>query len=186
MSERERNINALETEIEVVKDEMRRGVRTDDFALRGLEAGLAALRVQQERENPKPLTQEDDTRNGFFALITAERAEQDRKWGYPQLNTLCEWASYLAEECGEAVKELNNLNFGKGRKEKLVNELVHTSAVCLAILQQYDVAVDITKQKREYVAYTNDAETPEQRGDRHLRHIMEIQSRKDTYDGDTI
>lgn len=109
--------------------------------------------IQRETE-PVPLTESDEIKNAFFAMVIAERSEQDRKWGYPQLNTLCEWASYLAEECGESIKELNDLNFGKGSKEKLVDELTQTAAMCLAILQQYDTAVDITKKKRDYLYTT--------------------------------
>jgi len=61
MTEQEQNINALETEIEYVKEEMRLGRRGDDFSLRGLEAGLAALREKAERENPTPLTPQEMT-----------------------------------------------------------------------------------------------------------------------------
>ena len=110
--------------------------------------------LQREQQEPEPLTEAEEVRNAFFALVIAERSAQDRKWGYPQLNTLCEWGSYLAVECGESIKELNDLNFGSGSKEKLVTELVHTAAMCLAILQQYDSAVDVTRKKRDYVYAT--------------------------------
>lgn len=84
-----------------------------------------------------------EDRTGFFAMVLAERSSQDAKWGFPQLNTYCEWGSYLAEESGEAVKELNDLSFGKGEKDKLVNELIQTAAMCLSIIEHMDVASGI-------------------------------------------
>lgn len=83
-------------------------------------------------------------RENIFALITAERARQDHKWGAPQENTFSEWAGILAEECGEASAELNELNFGRGNKERAVKELVEAAAVAVAIIEQYEVAQMVT------------------------------------------
>lgn len=81
-----------------------------------------------------------EDRKGFFAMVIAERSAQDEKWGFPQKNTFVEWGGYLAEESGEAIKELNELFFGKGDKEKLVNELIQTAAMCLSIIEHFDIA----------------------------------------------
>lgn len=91
-----------------------------------------------------------DDRKDFFAMVLAERSAQDAKWGFPQLNTYCEWGSYLAEEAGEAVKELNNLSLGKGDKEKLVNELIQTAAMCLSIIEHMTIASTV-RIEREIV-----------------------------------
>ena len=77
-------------------------------------------------------------RGDFYDAISAERERQDEKWGYPQNNTFAEWGSYLAEECGEAVQQLNDLNIGVGDEGKLREELVQTAAMCLSILEHME------------------------------------------------
>lgn len=79
-----------------------------------------------------------------FALIAAERARQDQKWGYPQLNTYSEWAGILAEECGECCAELNELNFGRGDVVRLIAEAVQVAAVAVSILEHLEPAQDVT------------------------------------------
>ncbi|NCD35473.1 MAG: hypothetical protein EOL87_18980 [Spartobacteria bacterium] len=88
-----------------------------------------------------------EDRKGFFAMVIAERSAQDAKWGYPQLNTLAEWGSFLGEESGEAVKELNNIFFGTGNKEKLIEELIQTAAMCLSIIEHYDIACAVVIER---------------------------------------
>lgn len=82
----------------------------------------------------------------WIKAILAERERQDQKWGYPQENTYCEWASILAEEVGELAKELNELNFGRGDPEKMTDEAIQVAAVALAILEQQDIAHEITQR----------------------------------------
>lgn len=76
--------------------------------------------------------------------ILTERERQDRKWGCPQENTYCEWGSILTEEVGELCKELNELNFGRGDREKMKAEAVQVAAVALSILEQAVVAHEVT------------------------------------------
>ena len=108
------------------------------------EAGVIAWnrRVPLETE-PLMIDELGQLRNGLWDAILAERAAQNEKWGYPQNNTFCEWAAYLAEECGEAIKECNDFNFGKGNKEKLFTELIQTAALCLSIVEHFEIAKNI-------------------------------------------
>lgn len=82
----------------------------------------------------------------WVKAILAERNRQDQKWGFPQKNTYCEWASILEEEAGELCKELNELNFGRGDSEKMAAEAVQVAAVALAILEQQNVTMQVTLQ----------------------------------------
>ena len=88
-------------------------------------------------------------RGDFFDAISAERGRQDEKWGYPQNNTFAEWGSYLAEECGEAVQQLNDLNIGVGDEDKLREELIQTAAMCLSILEQLERTQLVTETLRQ-------------------------------------
>lgn len=71
--------------------------------------------------------------------IRQEREAQDKKWGFPQRNTYCEWSSILAEEVGELAKELNELNFGRGDRERMRAEAVQVAAVAVSILVHDDL-----------------------------------------------
>ncbi len=80
---------------------------------------------------------EYDKRNAqAYAIykIELEREAQDKKWGFPQRNTYCEWSSILAEEVGELAKELNELNFGRGDRERMRAEAIQVAAVAVSIL----------------------------------------------------
>lgn len=76
-------------------------------------------------------------RSEIFEAIKQERRRQDIL--HPADNNLsaAEWAAILAEECGEAVKELNALQWDEPghTNEQLVAELVHTAAVAVRILE---------------------------------------------------
>ncbi len=78
-----------------------------------------------------------------YEAIQHERDRQDLKWGYPQLNTFCEWASILGEEYGELAKELNELNFGRGDMHRMIEEAC-TSAVAVSIIEHAEVAARVT------------------------------------------
>lgn len=80
----------------------------------------------------------------WIAKIVAERVRQDQKFGSPQENTYCEWASILTEEVGELAKELNELNFGRGHFLRMETEAIQVAAVALAILEQKNVAHSVT------------------------------------------
>lgn len=82
----------------------------------------------------------------IFDKIAAERDRQDQKWGYPQLNTFSEWAGILAEECGECCAELNELNFGRGKPERLFAEAVQVAAVAVSIIEQFQTALVVTER----------------------------------------
>ncbi len=85
-------------------------------------------------ENDKTIA----TLNAEYA-IRREREAQDEKWGFPQHNTCCEWSSILAEETGELAKELNELNFGRGNRERMRAEAVQVAAVAISILIHDDL-----------------------------------------------
>lgn len=87
-----------------------------------------------------------DDKARWIKEILAERERQDQKWGYPQNNSYCEWASILAEEAGELAKELNEMNFGRGRQDQMEAEAVQVAAVALSILEQSAVAYMVTVQ----------------------------------------
>mgnify|MGYP007062347218 CR=1 FL=1 len=82
----------------------------------------------------------------WIKAILDERERQDQKWGYPQKNTFCEWASILAEEVGELSQELNELNFGRGDFGLMEAEAVQVAAVALSILEQSAAAYGVTMQ----------------------------------------
>lgn len=86
------------------------------------------------------------TRDMIFKLINGERDRQDQLWGYPQNNTFCEWSSILAEETGELVKELNDLNFtcARGSKERVLTEAIQVAAVAVSIIEHFDHADRVT------------------------------------------
>lgn len=85
-----------------------------------------------------------ERRKEWIAMIVAERDRQDKKWGFPQENTFSEWGNILAEEAGELCAELNELNFGRGDRKKMVDEAVQVAAVALSILEQQEIAEFIT------------------------------------------
>ena len=72
-----------------------------------------------------------------FRAIRAERKRQDQL--HPEFRefSAAEVAAVLAEECGEAVKELNALQWNEPghTNEMLVEELIHTAAVAVRILE---------------------------------------------------
>lgn len=103
---------------------------------------MANISVEQFLESGKT-----NMASVFLSMIETERLNQDAKWGYPQRNTFCEWGCILSEEFGEATKELNDLNFGVGDYGKLITELVHTAAVCLAIAQHCRIAKIMTDRR---------------------------------------
>ncbi len=80
---------------------------------------------------------EYDKRNAQACAIYKIKQEieaQEKKWGFPSLNTYCEWSSILGEEAGELAKELNELNFGRGDRERMRAEAVQVAAVAVSIL----------------------------------------------------
>lgn len=44
------------------------------------------------------------------------------------------------------IEELNEMNFGRGDKQRLFTETIHTAAVCGSILEQYETARAVTER----------------------------------------
>jgi hypothetical protein len=77
-----------------------------------------------------------EIRQSIFREISKERDKQDKKWGYPQMNTLAQWGNILTEEHGEFIKELNEIDFGRSKEiNKFVDELFQVAAVSIAIIE---------------------------------------------------
>lgn len=87
-----------------------------------------------------------DEKIRWVQKILAERDRQDEKWGFPQINTWCEWSSILAEEAGELAQELNELNFGRGDMNRMAAEAVQVAAVALSILEHQEIAKEFTEK----------------------------------------
>lgn len=114
-----------------------------------LDAHKAAMSLERVQELAKAekdgrLVVLPDDKARWIKEILAERERQDQKWGYPQKNSFCEWASIIAEEVGELSKELNELNFGRGTLNQMEAEAVQVAAVALSILEQSAVAHMVT------------------------------------------
>lgn len=80
-----------------------------------------------------------DTEN-ILDDIAQERIQQDRKWGI-QNHSPMTWIGILAEEFGEAAKEVNEFTFrdkSSGRKAMLRKELIQTAAVAVAMIECLD------------------------------------------------
>ena len=80
----------------------------------------------------------------IFADIKAERERQNEKWGN-QEHWLGDWMAILGEEFGEACKEVLACNFGPEPKKHLPllrEELIHTAAVAVQIVEKIDEADD--------------------------------------------
>ena len=89
--------------------------------------------------------------DGSFALadVQAERRRQDDKWG-PQNHDQMIWLGILAEEFGEAAKEINELHFRRckakdcdggclnGTTSKVRSELIQVAAVAVAMIESLD------------------------------------------------
>ena len=111
-----------------------------------IETGLMPERVAEFAEADKDgrLVVLPKDQAWWIKGIIDDRNQQDQKWGFPQKNTYCEWSSILAEETGELAKELNELNFGRGDRSRMIIEAVQVAAVALAILEQSGVAHEVT------------------------------------------
>lgn len=78
-----------------------------------------------------------------------ERFRQDEKWGV-QNHIQIAWLAILAEEFGEAAKEVNELHFRPGtethhstavyeaQKARLREELIQVAAVAVAMIESLD------------------------------------------------
>lgn len=76
--------------------------------------------------------------------VVAERLRQEQKWG-PQNHRQMVWLGILAEEFGEAAKEVNDFHFRPGRdqtedyqRKRLREELIQTAAVAVAMVESLD------------------------------------------------
>lgn len=107
---------------------------------------MAQMLRWEEAEKAGRLVVLPERKAPWVKAILAERDRQDLKWGFPQENTYCEWASILAEEAGELCKELNELNFGRGDLDRMETEAIQVAAVALSIIEQAAVAHRVTEQ----------------------------------------
>lgn len=69
--------------------------------------------------------------------VVAERLRQEQKWG-PQNHRQVVWLSILAEEFGEAAKEVNEFHFMRKGSADLRTELIQTIAVGVAMVESLD------------------------------------------------
>ncbi len=83
--------------------------------------------------------------------ILDERVRQDDKWGVQDHDQMI-WLGILAEEFGEAAKEINELHFRPGdevhiddshpckvhRVQKVREELIQVAAVAVAMIESLD------------------------------------------------
>jgi len=92
---------------------------------------------------------------GIYADIRDERNRQDGKWGV-QNHLQIVWLSILAEEFGEAAKEINEFHFRRGglyaesnpkskdpkswnqQKIRIRQELIQVAAVAMAMVECLD------------------------------------------------
>jgi len=74
-----------------------------------------------------------------YSDIQEERRRQDERFGDQSRHNSIEWASILSEECGEVVKEANDLYWtNKGCRVNLRDELVQVAAVAVAFIEALD------------------------------------------------
>ncbi len=71
--------------------------------------------------------------------IHRERRAQDRKFGDQTGKGIPKWHAILAEEAGEASKEICEILHGGGSRENLREELIQTAAVAVAFIQYGDL-----------------------------------------------
>ncbi len=76
----------------------------------------------------------------IFDRIVIERIEQDNKWGVKD-HSPEKWLSILAEEVGEAAKEIV-----EDKPHLLRGELVQIATVCVAWLEQLDEKIDVSSK----------------------------------------
>lgn len=69
--------------------------------------------------------------------VLAERTRQNTKWG-EQNHSLMVWLGILAEEFGEAAKDINEYHFRVGDVNKVRLELIQTAAVAVAMVEYID------------------------------------------------
>ncbi len=74
----------------------------------------------------------------IYEQISAERDEQDAKWGN-QLHSIPVWSAILAEECGEVAEASLRVEFqGEAHLAHLREELVQVAAVAVHIIEKID------------------------------------------------
>jgi NTP pyrophosphatase (non-canonical NTP hydrolase) len=81
-------------------------------------------------------------------FIRYERGLQDAKWGV-QDHPLMTWLGILAEEFGEAAKEINEFHFRDGNIGNMRDELVQTAAVAVAMIEYIDRHTDQELKENE-------------------------------------
>lgn len=76
--------------------------------------------------------------NGVLYDVLKERFRQDARWGEQNHRQMI-WLGILAEEFGEAAKEINELYFNRAWSvARLRNELIQVAAVAVAMVESLD------------------------------------------------
>ncbi len=74
--------------------------------------------------------------------IIRERERQTEKWGL-QRHSFAEWIAILVEEVGEASEQVVEYTFrNKSHIHQLREELIHTAAVAVQILEHIDELIE--------------------------------------------
>lgn len=88
--------------------------------------------------------------NGVLESVKTERMRQDAKWG-PQAHSDTNWLPILAEEFGEAAKEVCEITFRPGPLTEfcLETELIQTAAVCVAWVENIRARRTVSPEQGE-------------------------------------
>ena len=84
-----------------------------------------------ERKPGFDMDPDDTILNRILTEVQQRRAQQDEKWGYPQVHTLQDWFCILGEEVGEAAKAIIE-------HQDVRSEILDVAAVAVAIIQHID------------------------------------------------
>lgn len=69
--------------------------------------------------------------------ILKENQRQIEKWGI-QVRSAFEWLTYTTEELGSLAKAINEHEYRKGSKEKVVSEAIQVATLALKIAEMYN------------------------------------------------
>ena len=88
-------------------------------------------------------------RQRILSMVDDERNRQNQLWGFPQRNNLAEWGCILAEETGELCKELNDMHFSKGSKERIITEAIQVAAVAVSIIEHMELFITMKEDMKK-------------------------------------
>ena len=82
----------------------------------------------------------------LYHKLESESLRQIKKWGV-QSRTLFEWLAYTTEELGELAEAISELEYRKGKAEKVTAEAIQVATLCLKIAEMVEFETD--KKKKE-------------------------------------